>query len=258
MADYIKQSIERVNSAGYLDELQTIYPLNISPEREIDENILNNIKKAYESKNTDELLNILFTLEKFPLDNPYSSILRNRPDLRTKNPKTIEQISELIKAMDIEKLIERVKQPKASSRQMGNQFKSWLKNQYHFKDESGFNSSNRLTFLKGSDNKLKEYAENKFKIKFNDSVKGFDLLFKKNNKYCFGEAKFITGEGGTQTNQLDKALHIADMSGNKNISTVAVIDGVAWFDNSYLDKIKSRKTKNIMSALLLEKFLVEF
>ncbi len=259
MADYIAQTIEIVNSDGYLDKLQEIYPLNINSERKIDEDILNNIRNAYKSKNTDELLNILFTLEKFPLDNPYSSILRSSPNIRAKNPETIKQIKNLIMNMDIEKLIERARQPKASSRQMGNQFKLWLKNNYPFENKSKFDSNDRLTFLNGSDTTLKKYVQNKFKIPFEDSVKGFDLFFRKNKKYCFGEAKFITSEGGTQTNQLDKALNIADMNGIKdNISTVAIIDGVAWLDNAYLEKIKNRKGKNIMSALLLETFLNEF
>ncbi|MHB1679410.1 MAG: hypothetical protein ACYCTB_02735 [bacterium] len=78
------------------------------------------------------------------------------------------------------------------------------------------------------------------------------------NKYCFGEAKFITSYGGTQTNQLDIALNVADMNIKNNIETIAVIDGVAWLYDSYLNKIKSRKNKNIMTALLLDKFLSEF
>lgn len=257
MTNYIDKTIEIVNSDGYLDKLQEIYPLNMNLEREIDEEVLGNIRTAYNSENFDKLLDILFALEKFPLDNPYSSILRRNPDLRTKNPETENQIKNLIKNMDIEKLIERAKQPKASSRQMGNQFKSWLKNKYHFENKNKFDSSDQLTFLNGSDTALKKYVQNKFKIPFEDSVKGFDLFFRKNEKYCFGEAKFITDKGGTQTNQLDKALHIVDMDGNNGILTVAIIDGVAWFNNSYLDKIKNRKGKNIMSALLLETFLNE-
>ena len=257
MTNYIDETIKIVNSNGYLDKLREIYPLNMNLEREIDEEVLGNIRTAYNSENFDKLLDILFALEKFPLDNPYSSILRRNPNLRTKNPETENQIKNLIKNMNIEKLIERVKQPKTSSRQMGNQFKSWLKNKYHFENKNKFDSSGQLAFLNGSDTTLKKYVQNKFRITFDDSVKGFDLFFKKNNKYCFGEAKFITNSGGTQTNQLDKALHIVDMNGNNGILTVAIIDGVAWFDNSYLDKIKNRKGKNIMSALLLETFLNE-
>ncbi|MEM4295770.1 MAG: hypothetical protein QXS91_03115, partial [Candidatus Anstonellales archaeon] len=97
----------------------------------------------------------------------------------------------------------------------------------------------------------KNYISEKFKINIE---KGLDLVFKKNGKTYFGEAKFITDSGGTQTNQLNVALDIAKKDSSE-IGTIAIIDGIPWVNNAYLEKIKNEAVnKNVLTALLLPEY----
>ena len=159
--------------------------------------------------------------------------------------------------MNFNELKTLIKAPKSGSRQFGNSFKSWLKSRYennflpfdNFKNYTG----NELKFLDGSDKTLKQYLNENFSI---DTEKGLDLVFKKKGKIYFGEAKFITDSGGTQTNQLNIALDIAKKDSD-DIGSVAIIDGVPWINNSYLEKIKEEAiNKNVLTALLLPEYIL--
>ena len=158
--------------------------------------------------------------------------------------------------MSIDNLKTLIKSPKSGSRQFGNSFKSWLKNRYKndfltltsFKNYKG----NDLKFLDGSDTILKKYISSNFNI---NTEKGLDLVFRKRDKTFFGEAKFITDIGGTQTNQLNIALDIAKKDSDK-IGSVAIIDGVPWINSSYLQKIREVPNKSVLTALLLPEYLL--
>ena len=80
------------------------------------------------------------------------------------------------------------------------------------------------------------------------------MVFRKRDKTFFGEAKFITDSGGTQTNQLNIALDIA-MKDSDEIGSIAIIDGVPWINKSYLKKIQKVPNKNVLTALLLPEYL---
>ena len=59
--------------------------------------------------------------------------------------------------------------------------------------------------LSGSDKELGEFARIHLGYGRN---RGLDFLCRYNGKYVIGEAKFITSDGGNQSNQFDKALDI--------------------------------------------------
>lgn len=252
--DWIEESLKIINSKGYLDRLREIYPINENSLRNIDAEQIKKIQNYYKQKNPVELVKECLNLEKFPINNPYISILRNN-EIFNNNPETVKVIGNILLNMDFENLEALIKSPKSGSRQFGNSFKAWLKSVYkndflseeYFKNYNG----NGLKFLDGSDTKLKDYICDNFKI---ENEKGLDFVFRKNNKIYFGEAKFITDSGGTQTNQLDIALNIARKSNNK-VETIAVIDGIPWITKNYLEKIKGVPNNNVLTALLLPEYI---
>ena len=253
--DWIQKSLDYVYSEGYLEKLMEIYPINRNSFRDVDERIIKNIENNFNNKNKIELVKSCFDLEKFPIDNPYISILRNN-EIFNKNLKVVEMIGDILLQMNFNELETLIKAPKSGSRQFGNSFKAWLKNKYKnnflaFDDFKNY-TDKELKFLDGADNTLKKYISENFDI---NTEKGLDLVFKKNGKTYFGEAKFITDSGGTQTNQLNVALDIAKKDNDK-VGSIAIIDGVPWVNNSYLEKIKEGAiNKNVLTALLLPEYI---
>lgn len=253
--DWIEKSLEYVYKDGYLEKLLEIYPINKNSFRDVDENQIENIKQNFDNRDPIELVKSCLGLEKFPINNPYISILRNE-DIFNKNLEVVKIIGNILLEMSFDDLKALIKAPKSGSRQFGNSFKSWLQNKYknNFIDINDFKNYNGadLKFLKGSDKTLKNYISKNFKI---NTEKGLDLVFKKNGKTYFGEAKFITDSGGTQTNQLNIALDIAKKDSD-NIGSIAIIDGIPWINNSFLNTIKKEAVnKNVLTALLLPEYL---
>ncbi len=253
--NWIQKSLDIVNGDDYLKKLTEIYPINTNSFRQIDNKQIENIEIYFNNKDPIGLVKACLNLEKFPIDNPYISILRY-DSIFNKNLDVVKIIGNILLGMKFEDLKTLIKSPKSGSRQYGNSFKSWLKTKYQndFLNINNFENynSNSLKFLEGSDTILKKYIKEKFNI---DTEKGLDLVFKKNNKVYFGEAKFITDSGGTQTNQLNVALDIAKKD-NESVGTIAIIDGIPWVNNSYLEKIKDEAVnKNVLTVLLLPQYL---
>lgn len=77
------------------------------------------------------------------------------------------------------------------------------------------------------------------------SAKGRDVFIKYNNKFYIGEAKEINEVGGGQTNQFNDMLNCIEET-NNNIIGIGIVYGLCLFyDNKYLEEIKSNK--NIIS-----------
>jgi hypothetical protein len=253
--DWIKKSLDIVNGRDYLKKLTEIYPINKNSFRNIDDEHIETIKKYFDNKDPIGLVKECLSLEKFPIDNPYVSILRYE-SIFEKNLDTVKTIGNILLELNFKDLETLIKSPKSGSRQFGNSFKSWLKNKYkdNFLNINDFKNykGNDLKFLDGSDKTLKEFVYKNFDI---NTEKGLDLVFKNKGKIYFGEAKFITDFGGTQTNQLNIALDIAKRDSD-NIGTLATIDGIPWVNKSYLEKIKKEAVnKNVLTALLLPEYL---
>jgi len=264
MEDWIKKSKEIANGDGYLDKLSHIYPAQSNKERTINPEDIVIIKKAYdisrENKSYIELINKLLDLDRFPIDDPYISMFRRKRDLIENNPNTVKRIGEIITSMDWDSLLKEIRKPKSASRQMGNSFKKWLQDKYKFicYTEFKYYKSDDLVFLKGSDSILKKYVNDELNIGLSDTKKGLDVLFRKNRRFCFGEAKFITDSGGTQTNQLNLALEVLNDSREPDVYSFAILDGIVWFDGNYIKKINERKGQNIITAILFDEFVQQF
>lgn len=264
MEEWIKKSKEIANGDKYLDKLSSIYASQSNMERTVNHEDINNIKKAYdisrESKSYIELINKLLDLDRFPIDDPYISMIRKKRELIKNNPVTIKRIGETITSMDWDSLLKEIHKPKSASRQMGNSFRKWVKDRYKFISYNDFkyHKGEDLVFLDGSDSKLKEYVTEELNIELSDTKKGLDVLFRKGQRFCFGEAKFITDSGGTQTNQLNVALEVLNDSKEPAVCSLAILDGIVWFDRNYIKKIDERNGKNIITAILFDDFVQEF
>lgn len=256
MNEWIERSIKLANSEGYLDNLFQIYPIEISGVRDISEEVMTEIKRAFTDKDSIKIIKSLLKLPKFPIDHPYISIIRKHPYLIEKNKKAIEKIVERLLSMDVYTIFLLSSRPKSPSRQLGYSFKKWLKKlSYLFLRKREFIESPWPAFLEGSENELFSFAIEYLKLK--NLRRRPDFILKIGNKYYIGEAKFLTDYGGSQNNQFDGAIEMAEVKG-KNVSGIAVLDGILWFEsNSYMH----RKIKSFdgfaLSALLLEDFIKE-
>jgi hypothetical protein len=253
--DWIQKSLQTVYEEGYLNRLVNIYPINENSFRDVSKELIEDIKDSYNKRDPIGVVKHCLCLEKFPIDNPYISMIREKR-IFEKNLEVVETIGNLLLKMEIRNLETLIKAPKSGSRQFGHSFKLWLKSNYEknflIYDKFEQYHDNGLKFLDGSDDTLKHYISNNFEIK---TEKGLDLVFKKNGRTYIGEAKFITDSGGTQTNQLNIALDIAKKDSDY-IGSIAIIDGIPWINRSYLNKIKVEAVnKNVLTVLLLPEYL---
>lgn len=254
MNKWIQKSIQLANSRGYLDKLFKIYPIELGDMRGIPDSIKNEVQKAFRSKNKIDLIKELLKLPKFPIDDPYIASLRRHPSLLSKNPKTIARISGKLFSMGIDTVLELAGKPKSPSRQLGHSFKKWLRTlNYPFLGEDKFKEYESISFLEGSDKKLKKFAVEELGVR--NLKKGIDFILKTPNKFILGEAKFLTDYGGTQNNQFRDAVNVAKINKN-NIIGVAVIDGIVWFEsNAYMHRTVKSLNGIALSALSLEEFI---
>jgi hypothetical protein len=253
---WISKSIAIANSNNYLDNLMSLYPLAPNPERKLPKGAEEMIKEMMSGKD-ENLIPYLLKLEKFPIDNSYVGSLKYDNNLLKKNPRTVKAISKILYDMGFEDVIHGAKEPKRRSKQIiGSDFSHWLSyiTGYPLLDEAKFNKTTKPVFLSGADETRKTYANNNLNARITE--KGIDLLFKKNSKFVLGQAKFITAYGGGQTGQLNEALSFINNAFGGS-TRIAVLDGVIWFDETYLKMLKDNN-KNIMSALVLKDFFASF
>lgn len=253
---YTKKSLIITNKKGYLDKLLSIYPVNKAQMREIPQYIQDDVKKAFKNNKKKELLEAFLKTEKFPVNDPYVASLRHYPLLIKDSPKNIIRISDrLYMYDDSDTLIRMASEPKAPSRQFGNSFHKWLlKIGFKFLDKSAFIKNKSGAFLQGNEENLDIFAK---KILGTEPEKRPDFIFKKGDMYYIGEAKFVTDYGGSQDNQVDKALAISKID-TKNVKGIAILDGIIWFPSNIKmhEKIKN-SNEYILSALLIKEFLTQ-
>lgn len=252
MNSWTKKSLKLAYELGYLDRLLDIYPIKSNPRRNMPQQLWNKIVKAYDEKNSEELIRLLnkgiktYKL-KFPVECYYTSSLRNEARWMDLNPITVKKLSKLVLDQDIDVIFDRCTAPKKVSRQAGPMFDNWFQAKFH-KDKE-------IRILGSNDNERKKNA-----IKYinYNSNKGLDVFININEIYILGEAKFITDSGGTQTNQFKSALEIINtFDRNENVIPIAIVDGHCWrksADFFYKSIINSEENQIIISALLLEDF----
>lgn len=260
MNKWIEKSISLANSHGYLDELIKVYPVSIEEIRDVSDQEREKIHKAFSSKNSKELINVLLDFKKFPIDDPYIGFLRKDRKALNKNPKTIKRIGNRLFHLGYEGIISGVGKPKSPSRQMGQMFKNWLPNLgFPILLEKEFLAYKGVAILKGGDEALMKFAKNEIGY---TRKKGLDLVLKTKKNFVIGEAKLITTNGGTQDKSFREAINFVKTK-NKNAISIAVLDGVVWIPNnknggkkSLYDSLTNLNNKQIvLSSLLLNDFI---
>lgn len=253
MNKWIKKSIEIANAPGYLDKLSKIYVMNVNPNRPLDSAVEKSIREGFEKKDTKNLMELLLEAEVFPVKDSYIGFIRAKEDAIDQNPVTVERIGKRLYGLGLDKLIEEATRPKETNRQLGSAFRSWLPSLgYPILEKDEFTKAKGIAFLDGSDKALKEYAVKHLGCKL---TKGIDLLFKKNNTYVIGEAKFLTTPGGEQNGGFADASKLIN-SKSGSAKRIALIDGYIWLKSNkgIYDKI-IKSNLDIFSALLLKEFI---
>jgi len=256
MNEWIKKSIELVNSPGYLDNLHEVYEMQINPERPLPDKIVPIVKEAFDKKQDEEIVKLMIKYaDVFPVKDSYVGFLRANEKAIKENPLTIKRIAERLYSLGFDRMLQEATRPKETNRQLGNAFRKWSQTQLNC-DVVGRNemlaSKERIVILDGGDKILKEFAKDKLGCTLK---KGIDIVLKVNEKYVIGEAKFLTTPGGEQDRGFDDAHAFINEKSGKAIR-IAILDGYIWLKNKkgLHDKI-IRCDDNIMSALILKEFI---
>jgi len=252
---WTEKSIKIANAPGYLDNLANVYVMQMNPERPLSDDIVPQVKEAFEKKNSKGLIKLLIeNAEVFPVKDSYVGFLKAKPSAIDENPITIERIAQRLYSYgSFNAVLREAQRPKETNRQLGHSFKTWLKAQgYEYVSSYDMKQSKEgIKVLEGSDTQLASFAAKEMKMK---SGKGRDFVIKVDTQYIVGEAKFLTTPGGEQTGGFNDAYSFVTGSGG-NAIRVAVIDGYVWLPTSDKYTRMINANKNIMSVLVLNDFL---
>jgi hypothetical protein len=260
--EWVKKSIEIANSEGYLDRLSEVYPAKTLPIRPLNQQVSIRIHSLHEKGDMEGLLKLLLEITKsghpFPIEHPYASIFRQKPNLIEKNPKVFQELGKIILNMPVEDIIKGLERPIDINRVMGQAFYNWFTNyfpnrgipvlhEYQFMD----NKINRC-FFKGRDKDILRFVNKT--LGFN-LERGRDFLYKKNDKFVVGEARFLSTGGGSQNRDLTETIRFIKQT-KGNVIGVGVLDGIVWFNKKYLEMLSNLgHDEPALTVLLLEDFL---
>lgn len=252
-------SIDYANQRSYLDDLFKVYPTIPEGIRDVNDNLWNNVEKAYSNKNNAQLIRALLKLDLFPVKDSYIAYLKRDALAIERNPKTINRICGRLYEMGLDKLFERCSEPKETNRQIGPMFKDWLSSKALGIEPVGideFMSTQDDAILHGSDKLMMDFAREELNY---TREKGLDFVARFNKKYVIGEAKFLTDFGGHQNAQFADAISTVETDGVK-AEKIAILDGVLYIKSNnkmFREITETYKSYNIMSALVLREFLYQ-
>ncbi len=253
MNRWVKRSIQIANSPGYLDELYEVYPVVQEAERKIAPDVKRELEEIYKARDNLTLIKRLLDLPKFPVNDPYVAFLRKDEIFLKYNPRTVNRIADRIRGMGFAAMMEAIEEPKMASRQISKLFKKWLfKTGYPFLPETEFETDKGIAFLKGSNGRLRDFANRKLGCGLE---KNPDFLAKVGQNYIIGEAKFLSDYGGAQNANFEDALRLLRGKKGKAIR-IAVLDGVVWIkDSTKMYRTVCELEDVALTALLLKDFL---
>ncbi len=257
---WTKLSIEYANQRSYLDDLFQIYPTIPEGIRDIDDEIWDDVEKAFNRKNNNTLIGELLKLDLFPIKDSYIAYLKRDKSAIERNPRTINRICGRLYEMGLDKIFERCSEAKETNRQIGPMFREWSRKKSLGivpVDLAQFKANKNDAILDASDKVMMDFARDKLGYTHNN--KGLDFVARFNGKYIIGEAKFLTDFGGHQNAQFNDAISTIKAKGVIAIK-VAILDGVLYIQGNnkmYKAVSKARKNYNIMSALVLREFLYQ-
>lgn len=263
MNEWTKISVEFAQQKNYLDELYKVYPITPNLRRELSKDVESNIRKAFENKENEKLVNSLLKLELFPIKDSYVAFLKRDKGAIKRNPQTINRIAGNLFQMGIDDIIEKCTEPKETNRQIGPMFKKWIDKGILgapiVKDGEKLLNFNGNCIFNSSDSEMENFAKKYLGFK---REKGIDFIAKFNNKYIIAEAKFLTDFGGHQNAQFNDAIDtmqssFKDKKVDNEIIPIAIMDGVLYIqgNNKMYRHLREHPEQIILSSLVLREFL---
>lgn len=264
MNEWVEKSIEIANSAGYLDNLSKIYPASVLPRRPLGSIDRQEIKSLHERGDFKGLILFLLGLTKrghpFPIEHPYASIFRQKRWLIQNNPEVFQLLEKIVMSMSVEDILRGCERPIDLNRVMGQAFQNWLRTYFlnqgtPILPEIEFSGYAKGAFLDGKDAKILDYVNRKLGYSLE---RGRDFIYKIGDRFVIGEARFLSTSGGSQSRDLNETINfIREVKGR--VTAVGVLDGIIWFNRSYVNRLSSLKDDEAaFTVLLLDEFLENF
>lgn len=255
---YTRLSIELANGKDYLDQLSAVYPLCPDSERKIDPILWASIVRSFNEDDNKALFRALLQLDLFPVKDGYVPFFKRDMSAIERNPNTFDRICKRVRDLGLDKIYERVTQPKETNRQMGPMFRNWVQSGALGLvpvSEPEFLKTGDNAILSGSDSSLKDFASRHLGY---TRDKGLDFIARFNGKYVIGEAKFISDEGGHQSDQFLDAMTTVKTSVKPGVIAVAILDGVLYIKSKKkMFTMITSSDRPVFSALVLKDFLYQ-
>tara|TARA_B000000557_G_C20716923_1_gene418360 strand:+ start:124 stop:948 length:825 start_codon:yes stop_codon:yes gene_type:complete len=272
MNKFTKKSIEIANSGNYYDQLQNIlnFPLNLPPNREVDDDALKKLEQCYVDKDSENLLKQLRNFKKFPIKHPLWKFLDKDDKLIELNPEVSKLLSNILfNEFEFLELIESISQPPEINQQLGNLFQNFLVSTDFGIEKINYdelNNSNLHTdyLLIGTDAELLLAAETYTGYKrTGEESKGLDFFCFINNTFVIGEHKFCGDYGGNQDKSIKDGIHHinAKTDPDKKVNKICLFDGVMWLErNNQMHRTITEnelKDQDVFSTIFLKDYLNE-
>lgn len=261
--DWIRKSIELFKNTNYLDQVLEVYPFQIAVPERIDESIRRRIIMAHQARRTNELIEILKGLTKFPYEDPIWYLLKSIDGCISNNPRQVQRIADSLYSMTAEETVVRLEAAPKLNTQMGPMFNGWLRRRFNLLGLDDFQSStNGIFLLDASEEAGKAYINDRLNQNLD---KRPDLIAKVNETIIIGEAKWIGQPGGNQEKQVQEVLKFC-RSQRGNVIRIGIIDGFPWAIHNINRRLVNNKEAvtiqespyDIISALLLEAYFQGF
>ncbi|MBY0479549.1 MAG: hypothetical protein K2Q24_18010 [Chitinophagaceae bacterium] len=261
--EWVRQSIELFRNTNYLDQILEVYPFQIAAPERLDAATRRRIIAAHQGRRTDELIELLKGLTKFPYEDPIWYLLKNIEGCIDNNPRQIQRIAESLYSMTAEETVVRLEAAPKLNTQMGPMFNDWLRRNFTPLGLDAFQRSTRGVCILDS-------SEEAGKAFINDTLhqnlaKRPDLIAKVNRQIIIGEAKWIGQPGGNQEKQVQEVLNFCRHQ-RGNVIRIGVVDGFPWSVFNINHRLVNNKEAvniqeseyDMVSALLLQTYLQRF
>lgn len=258
----MRKSVELFQSRPYLDIIYQIYPFKLSARKVLDPTLRRKIIQAHNCRNTQKLIRILQSLDKFPYEDPVRYVLKAVKNCLNNNPKQVGRIAKGLYSMTAEETLTRLEAAPELNTQTGPMFRTWLMKKFRPVSLAKFNSSrDGIIILDVSEEEGKQYIQS-----LGQGIsKRPDLIAKAGSQIIIGEAKWIGQPGGNQSKQVQEVLDFCRKQ-RGNIRRIGIVDGFPWavykengvIINNTEAVLVQESEYDLLTALLLEEYLEQF
>ncbi len=261
--EWVLKSINLFRESDYLDQILAVYPFQIASPERLDLSLRRRIINAHQSRRTNELIQILKGLTKFPYEDPIWYLLKNIEGCDENNPVQIQRIANSLYSMTAEETVVRLEAAPKLNTQMGPMFNASLRLNFTPLPLNLFQESTEgICVLDASEEVGKLYIND---ILHQNLDKRPDLIAKVNNQLIIGEAKWIGQPGGNQEKQVQEVIKFC-RNQRGEVIRIGVVDGFPWSLFNVNHRLVNNKEAvniqeseyDIVSSLLLHEYLEKF